>query len=128
MGKKRIYELAKELNTSNKSLVEKAQSLGFDVTNHMGAISETQEKQLRQSLQPKKTEGQTKSTNPTNTPEPNRNETIQAFKIENIKHHVSIPITEEQRVLQGMQVIGRIQLLKWKQKIPNQLKYPSNQH
>lgn len=70
MGKKRIYELAKELNTSNKSLVEKAQSLGFDVTNHMGAISETQEKQLRQSLQPKKTEGQTKSINPTNTPEP----------------------------------------------------------
>lgn len=70
MGKKRIYELAKELNTSNKSLVEKAQLLGFDVANHMGAISETQEKQLRQSLQPKKTEGQTKSTNPTNTPEP----------------------------------------------------------
>ncbi|MGO2686589.1 MAG: translation initiation factor IF-2 N-terminal domain-containing protein, partial [Enterococcus italicus] len=70
MGKKRIYELAKELNTSNKSLVEKAQSLGFDVANHMGTISETQEKQLRQSLQPKKTEGQTKSTNPTNTPEP----------------------------------------------------------
>ena len=40
MGKKRIYELAKEWNKSSKEVVEKAQSLGFDVKNHMGAISD----------------------------------------------------------------------------------------
>ncbi|BCA85631.1 translation initiation factor IF-2 [Enterococcus saigonensis] len=48
MGKKRIYELAKEINKSSKELVDTAQSLGFDVKNHMGAISDTEEKKLRQ--------------------------------------------------------------------------------
>ena len=50
MGKKRIYELAKEINKSSKELVDKAQSLGFDVKNHMGAISDTEEKKLRQAV------------------------------------------------------------------------------
>ncbi|MFZ8765150.1 translation initiation factor IF-2 [Enterococcus diestrammenae] len=50
MGKKRIYELAKEINQSSKDLVDKAQALGFDVKNHMGAISDSEEKQLRQAV------------------------------------------------------------------------------
>lgn len=49
-GKKRIYELAKEWNKSSKEVVEKAQSLGFDVKNHMGAISDGEAQKLRQSL------------------------------------------------------------------------------
>src|SRR5699024_8754914 len=47
MGKKRIYELAKEINKSSKEIVETAQSLGFDVKNHMGSLSETEEKKIR---------------------------------------------------------------------------------
>lgn len=50
MGKKRIHELAKEWNKSSKEVVEKAQSLGFDVKNHMGAISDGEAQKLRQSL------------------------------------------------------------------------------
>ncbi|MGX7350920.1 translation initiation factor IF-2 [Enterococcus canis] len=50
MGKKRIYELAKELNQSSKDVVEKAQSLGINVKNHMGAVSSDEEAKLRQSL------------------------------------------------------------------------------
>ena len=50
MGKKRIYELAKEIDRSSKELVDKAQALGFDVKNHMGAISDSEEKQLRQAV------------------------------------------------------------------------------
>ncbi|MGH1881379.1 translation initiation factor IF-2 [Enterococcus casseliflavus] len=50
MGKKRIYELAKEWNKSSKEVVEKAQSLGFDVKNHMGAISDGEAQKLQQSL------------------------------------------------------------------------------
>ncbi|WP_195957180.1 translation initiation factor IF-2 [Enterococcus gallinarum] len=50
MGKKRIYELAKEWNKSSKEVVEKAQSLGFDVKNHMGAISDGEAQKLWQSL------------------------------------------------------------------------------
>ena len=49
-GEKRIYELAKEWNKSSKEVVEKAQSLGFDVKNHMGAISDGEAQKLRQSL------------------------------------------------------------------------------
>lgn len=61
MGK-RIYELAKEINHSSKELVDKAQKLGFDVKNHMGSISETEEKKLRQAVS-----GGT-TTKPENTP------------------------------------------------------------
>ncbi|MDT2756869.1 translation initiation factor IF-2 [Enterococcus asini] len=62
MGKKRIYELAKEINHSSKELVDKAQALGFDVKNHMGAITDTEEKELRQAVS-----GGT-TTKPENTP------------------------------------------------------------
>ena len=50
MGNKRIYELAKELKKSNKDVVEKAQQLGIDVKNHMGAITSSDEKKLQQAF------------------------------------------------------------------------------
>ncbi|MFK4566998.1 translation initiation factor IF-2 [Enterococcus sp. UD-01] len=50
MGKKRIYELAKEMNQSSKDVVEKAHALGMDVKNHMGAISSEDESKLRQAF------------------------------------------------------------------------------
>ncbi|EEV47331.1 translation initiation factor IF-2 [Enterococcus faecium] len=50
MGNKRIYELAKELKKSSKVVVEKAQQLGIDVKNHMGAITSNDEKKLQQAF------------------------------------------------------------------------------
>ncbi|HEA4084887.1 TPA: translation initiation factor IF-2 [Enterococcus faecium] len=50
MGNKRIYELAKELKKSSKDVVEKAQQLGIDVKNHMGAITSNDEKKLQQAF------------------------------------------------------------------------------
>ncbi|KEI52612.1 translation initiation factor IF-2 [Enterococcus faecium UC8668] len=50
MGNKRIYELAKELKKSSKDIVEKAQQLGIDVKNHMGAITSSDEKKLQQAF------------------------------------------------------------------------------
>ncbi|MDK4464871.1 translation initiation factor IF-2 [Enterococcus faecium] len=50
MGNKRIYELAKELKKSSKDVVEKAQQLGIDVKNHMGAITSIDEKKLQQAF------------------------------------------------------------------------------
>ncbi|MDB7724600.1 translation initiation factor IF-2 [Enterococcus faecalis] len=50
MGKKRIYELAKEMNKASKDVVDKAHRLGMDVKNHMGAISSEQETKLRQAF------------------------------------------------------------------------------
>lgn len=54
MVKKRIYELAKEINQSSKDVVEKANALGMDVKNHMGAISSDDESKLRQAFGGKK--------------------------------------------------------------------------
>lgn len=50
MGKKRIYELAKEMNQSSKDVVDQAHKLGMDVKNHMGAISSEEETKLRQAF------------------------------------------------------------------------------
>ena len=50
MGNKRIYELAKEWNKSSKEIVDKAQKLGIDVKNHMGAVSTQDEKKLQQAF------------------------------------------------------------------------------
>ncbi|PWG00735.1 translation initiation factor IF-2 [Levilactobacillus bambusae] len=47
MGKKRIYELAKELNVPSKDLISHANGLGFDVKNHMSTLGDNEERQLR---------------------------------------------------------------------------------
>ncbi|MBO0421412.1 translation initiation factor IF-2 [Enterococcus plantarum] len=95
MGKKRIYELAKEMNQSSKDVVEKAHALGMDVKNHMGAISSEDESKLRNSFggnkpantqqkpaakpQAQSGQGQTKPANPKpanqNGNRPNQNQT-----------------------------------------------------
>ncbi|MFB9769294.1 translation initiation factor IF-2 [Lactiplantibacillus modestisalitolerans] len=47
MGKKRIYELAKELNVPSKQLIARAHKLGFDVKNHMSTLGENEARQLK---------------------------------------------------------------------------------
>ncbi|ETY74102.1 translation initiation factor IF-2 [Lactiplantibacillus fabifermentans] len=46
MGKKRIYELAKELNVPSKQLIAQAQQLGFSVKNHMSTLGDNEARQL----------------------------------------------------------------------------------
>ena len=48
MGKKRIYELAKELNISSKKIIDEASKRGVAVKNHMSTVDANQEKQIRQ--------------------------------------------------------------------------------
>ncbi|MDN6362665.1 MAG: translation initiation factor IF-2 [Tetragenococcus koreensis] len=66
MGKKRIYELAKEMNKSSKEIVEVAQSLGFDVNNHMGSLSESEEQKVRQNLGGQSQNNQSSNKKPAN--------------------------------------------------------------
>ncbi|WP_348920243.1 translation initiation factor IF-2 [Enterococcus rotai] len=87
MGKKRIYELAKEINQSSKDVVEKAHALGMDVKNHMGAISSEDESKLRNSFggnkpantqpkpaaKPQATQGNQPQTRPANPKPANQN-------------------------------------------------------
>ena len=48
MGKKRIYELAKELNVSSKEIIDDANRAGYDIKNHMSTVDDAQEKRIRQ--------------------------------------------------------------------------------
>ncbi|GAF41210.1 translation initiation factor 2 [Agrilactobacillus composti DSM 18527 = JCM 14202] len=50
MGKKRIYEFAKELNLPSKEVVEAAQKAGLDIKNHMSSVEVGQEQKIKQAL------------------------------------------------------------------------------
>ncbi len=54
MGKIRIYELARELNLTNKELVEKLQALGYPVKSHMSAVEESDLEEIKAKLRGKK--------------------------------------------------------------------------
>ncbi len=54
MSKKRIYELAKELNVSSKEVIAAARKKGIEVGNHMSTIGENEERQVRAAFAPKK--------------------------------------------------------------------------
>ena len=54
MSKKRIYELAKELNVSSKEVIAAAKKKGIEVVNHISTIGENEERQVRAAFAPKK--------------------------------------------------------------------------
>ena len=49
--KKRVYELARELNMTNKSLLEKISSLDLGLNSHMSTLDEDVEARIRQFIQ-----------------------------------------------------------------------------
>ncbi len=51
MSKKRLYEIAKELEKSSKEVVERAKSLGLDVKSHSSSVEEEAAKRIKQSFQ-----------------------------------------------------------------------------
>ncbi|CCI81042.1 Translation initiation factor IF-2 [Lactobacillus hominis DSM 23910 = CRBIP 24.179] len=57
MAKKRIYEVAKELNIDNKTVVDKAKELGFDVKSHMSSLDDAQADKLVEAFKSNKNAG-----------------------------------------------------------------------
>ena len=55
MGNKKIYELAKELNKTNKEIIEIANKLGMDVKSHLNSITEEEANKIVLSLKKKET-------------------------------------------------------------------------
>ena len=53
MGNKKIYELAKELNKTNKEIIEIANKLGMDVKSHLNSITEEEANKIVLSLKKK---------------------------------------------------------------------------
>lgn len=63
MSKKRIYELAKELNVSNKEVIEVAKKNGFKVGNHMSSLDQAAEAKVKVSfVKPVKASSQKQAT------------------------------------------------------------------
>ncbi len=51
MSKKRVYEFAKELNVESKTILNKAEDLGFDYGSHMSSMTDEEMSRIKQSLQ-----------------------------------------------------------------------------
>ena len=47
LGKIKIHELAKEIGMSSKDVLEKAKSLGIDVTSHLSNVTDEQATEIR---------------------------------------------------------------------------------
>ena len=56
MAKKRVYEVAKQLNISNKDLIDKLKGIGVEVSNHMASIDDATIEKVTELLAPKKEE------------------------------------------------------------------------
>ena len=53
MGKKKIFEIAKDLNVDNKTVIDIANKLGIKVTSHLNTISEDDEAKIIANLKDK---------------------------------------------------------------------------
>lgn len=83
MGKKRIYELAKELNVSSKEIIDDANRAGYDIKNHMTTVDDAQEKRIRQVFSK---QNQKSTTKPTNTASHTNNAGNQNHNSSDAKH------------------------------------------
>ena len=61
MGKIKVHEIAKELGLTSKEIIEKANSLGIDVSSHLSSMDDDQVKKLKNSLSGKKEKTQKES-------------------------------------------------------------------
>jgi len=51
LGKIKIHELAKEIGMSSKDVLEKAKSLGIDVTSHLSNVTDDKQQKLEMHIQ-----------------------------------------------------------------------------
>lgn len=67
MGKKRVYEFAKEMHVDNKDVIDIAKNLGIEVKNHMSSIDQDQEAKIKGMLS-KQSAGKAPSSQAAKTP------------------------------------------------------------
>ncbi|WP_290033856.1 translation initiation factor IF-2 [Ligilactobacillus cholophilus] len=63
MSKKRIYQIARELNVNSKDIIDIAKKNGIKVGNHMSMLDENEEKTVRNNLKKNDTKETSKSNN-----------------------------------------------------------------
>ena len=65
MGKKKIFEIAKDLNVDNKTVIDIAKKIGIEVTSHLNTVSDEDEAKIKAKLnaKPPKNSGAAKKEN-----------------------------------------------------------------
>ena len=66
MGKKKVYELAKELEVNSKDIISLSNDMGIEVKSHLSAIDDELEVKIRDRLK-KSSELENKSKKPSNS-------------------------------------------------------------
>ena len=116
MPKKRVYEIAKQLNISNKELVDTLHQMGINVKNHMGSLEDAEQKKVidyyNQKNAPKKDEEKNVVTQSVNEQKKNtvveenkKDKKQHAFKEEAIKKEESAKIEEKETEEEDIKVI-----------------------
>ncbi|MCF6514952.1 translation initiation factor IF-2 [Lactobacillus sp. S2-2] len=73
MGKKRIYEIAKEIGVSSKKIIDAANKKGYEVKNHMSTLSDDQLTNVKGEILKNDTPKSTKKVSSTNNTKPKEN-------------------------------------------------------
>ena len=99
MGKIKIHEIAKELGLTSKQIIEKANSLGIDVSSHLSSVDEEQEKRIKDSFNGKsgKTEKESKASKSTNVDKSTKTE--KAKKEKDDKKNQTPVIIRRERII-----------------------------
>ena len=94
LAKKRVYEVAKQLNISNKDLIDKLKGIGVEVSNHMASIDDATIEKVTELLAPKKEEkkAEEKPAAPAEAKRPN------SLRITTIITAITIIATEIRRI------------------------------
>ncbi|MGX5377447.1 translation initiation factor IF-2 [Ligilactobacillus sp. LYQ135] len=87
MSKKRIYEIAHELNVSSKDVISTAKKNGIKVGNHMSMLDENEEKTVKNSLNKSDVKNNVKASKPQNDGNNKQNSKNVKNKKENAPKH-----------------------------------------
>jgi len=68
MGKKRVYEFAKENNMASKDVLDKAKDMGFNYSSHMTSMEDNEVRELKKAFSQKETKKESKKDTKKETP------------------------------------------------------------
>ena len=97
MSKKRVYELAKELEVSSKNIVDKAQSMGIDVKNHMSTLADSDINKIKNVLANKNTTQNVKKSAPQVANKASKNNEQHSTKVENKSNSKEMRVNKQEQ-------------------------------
>jgi translation initiation factor IF-2 len=105
MGNKKIYELAKEINKTNKETIEIANSLGIEAKSHLNSITDEEANKIIASLNKKEIKKETKdnSVNVEKTEKSEKNK-----KEEPVIIRRKVVVDENKKITKQLEEVGKI--------------------